>query len=46
MMFIDRCTDVRIEGISMRYSGFWNLHLYRCSDVLVEGVTITAPTQG
>jgi polygalacturonase len=45
LMFIDRCTDVRIEGISLRYSGFWNLHLYRCSDVLIEGVTITAPTR-
>lgn len=45
MMFIDRCTDVRVEGISMRYSGFWNLHLYRCRDVLIEGVSITAPTR-
>jgi len=45
LMFIDRCTDVRIEGISLRYSGFWNLHLYRCSDVLIEGLTITAPTR-
>lgn len=45
LMFIDRCQDVRIEGISLRYSGFWNLHLYRCRDVLVEGVTITAPTR-
>ena len=45
LLFIDRCKDVRIEGISLRYSGFWNLHLYRCSDVLVEGVTITSPTR-
>jgi polygalacturonase len=45
LMFIDRCRDVRIEGISLRYSGFWNLHLYRCSDVLIEGLTITAPTR-
>ena len=45
LMFIDRCKDVRIEGISLRYSGFWNLHLYRCSDVLVEGLAITAPTR-
>jgi polygalacturonase len=45
MMFIDRCKDVRVEGISLRYSGFWNLHLYRCSDVLVDGLTITAPTR-
>lgn len=45
LMFIDRCKDVRIEGISLTYSGFWNLHVYRCSDVLVEGVTITSPTR-
>jgi alpha-L-rhamnosidase len=45
LMFIDRCTDVRIEGVSLTYSGFWNLHLYRCSDVLIDGVTITAPTR-
>ena len=45
MMFIDRCTDVSVEGISMRYSGFWNLHLYKCSNVLIDGVTITAPTR-
>jgi polygalacturonase len=45
LMFIDRCTDVRIEGVSLTYSGFWNLHLYRCSDVVIDGVTITAPTR-
>lgn len=45
LMFIDRCTDVRVEGVSLRYSGFWNLHLYRCSDVLIDGVAITAPTR-
>lgn len=45
LMFIDRCTDVRVEGVSLRYSGFWNLHLYRCSDVVIDGVTITAPTR-
>ncbi len=45
LMFVDRCQDVRIEGVSLRYSGFWNLHLYRCSDVLIEGLTITSPTR-
>lgn len=45
LMFIDRCKDVRIEGISLRYSGFWNLHVYRCSDVVIEGLTITSPTR-
>jgi polygalacturonase len=45
LMFIDRCKDVRIEGISLRYSGFWNLHVYRCSGVVIEGLTITSPTR-
>lgn len=45
LMFIDRCRDVRIEGLSLRYSGFWNLHLYRCRDVLIEGLAITSPTR-
>lgn len=44
LMFIDRCTDVRIEGVSLEDSGFWNLHLYRCRDVTIEGVRITLPT--
>lgn len=45
LMFVDRCTDVKVEGVSLRYSGFWNLHLYRCSDVVIDGVSITAPTR-
>lgn len=45
LVFIDRCQDVRVEGVSLRYSGFWNLHLYRCSGVLIDGVSITAPTR-
>jgi polygalacturonase len=45
LMFIDRCKDVRVEGLTLTYSGFWNLHLYRCSDVLIKGLTITAPTR-
>lgn len=46
MMFLDSCHDVRIEGLTFRDSGFWNLHLYRCSDVTIDGVTIKAPDSG
>lgn len=46
LVFIDRCQDVRIEGISLRDSGFWNLHLYRCSGVVLHGLDIKAPTKG
>ncbi|MDI1250614.1 MAG: glycosyl hydrolase family 28 protein [Lacunisphaera sp.] len=44
LMFIDRCTDGRIENMALEDSGFWNLHLYRCRDVLIEGVRITIPS--
>jgi polygalacturonase len=44
LMFIDRCTDVRIENTALEDSGFWNLHLYRCRDVLIENVRITIPS--
>lgn len=43
LMFVDRCQDVRIEGISFQDSGFWNLHLYKCNGVLIEGLHINAP---
>jgi alpha-L-rhamnosidase len=44
LLFIDRCTDVRLEGLALQDSGFWNLHLYRCRDVLIEGLRITIPS--
>ena len=42
-IFIQDSKDVQISGISLRESGFWNLHLFRCTDVLVEKVDIRAP---
>ena len=44
LMFIDRCRDVRIEGLALQDSGFWNLHLYRCRDVVIEALRITIPS--
>ncbi len=44
LVFIDRCNDVRLDGVSLQDSGFWNLHLYRCRDVVVENVRITIPS--
>ncbi|MGC4072143.1 MAG: glycosyl hydrolase family 28 protein [Nibricoccus sp.] len=46
MFFIDRCNDVRLEGLTLRDSGFWNVHLYRCRDVVIEGLDIATPGQG
>jgi len=42
-IFIRDSKDVRISGLSLRESGFWNLHLFRCQDVLVENLDIRAP---
>lgn len=44
LVFIDRCTDVRLENTALQDSGFWNLHIYRCRDVVVENVRITLPS--
>lgn len=43
LVFLDGCRDVLVRGVTLKDSGFWNLHLYRCQDVVVDGVTITAP---
>jgi polygalacturonase len=42
-LFIQDSKDVHISGISLRESGFWNLHLFRCQDVLVDKLDIRAP---
>ena len=44
LVFVDRCRDVKIEGVRLEDSGFWNIHLYRCRDVIIEGVRITIPS--
>jgi polygalacturonase len=44
LLFIDRCRDVRVTGVALEDSGFWNVHLYRCRDVLIEGARITIPS--
>jgi alpha-L-rhamnosidase len=42
-IFIQDSKDVQVSGISLRESGFWNLHLFRCTDVVVKNVDIRAP---
>lgn len=44
MFFIDRCTDVQITGLTLRDSGFWNVHLYRCKGVVIDGLDIKSPS--
>jgi len=42
-IFLEDCHDVVVQGIRLRDSGFWNLHLFRCRHVKIEGVDIRAP---
>ena len=35
-LFIRDSSHVVISGVSLRDSGFWNLHLYRCPNVTIQ----------
>lgn len=39
-LVVDRCTDVRIEGITIGLSAMWTVHLIRSKDVILDGVSI------
>lgn len=39
-LVIDRCSDVRIEGIKIALSAMWTVHLIRSADVALERVSI------
>jgi len=40
------CVDVRIEGITLRSSPAWTLHLLACSQVLIRGMTLRGTVHG
>lgn len=41
-IFIQNSRDVALSGISLRDSGFWNLHLYNCRQVVIDGLDIAS----
>lgn len=43
LVFIQDSSDVNVEGVNFKDSGFWNLHLYRCNKVVVMNVHFEAP---
>lgn len=40
---ISNSRDVRIEGVRLRNSAFWNIHLYKCDGVRLKGVDVYSP---
>ena len=45
LMFIENSGDVQVRGITLKDSGFWNLHLYHCENVEVADTHFEAPYQ-
>jgi alpha-L-rhamnosidase len=46
ILFIENSQDVQISGITLKDSGFWNLHLYRCQDAVIDGLNIHVSNLG
>ncbi len=42
-LFIEDSKNILISGVSLRESGFWNIHLYRCQEATIEKVDIRTP---
>ncbi|MBV9615237.1 MAG: hypothetical protein JO031_07265 [Ktedonobacteraceae bacterium] len=40
------CTNVLIQGVTVRHTQFWNLHPCLSKNVTVDSVTVTAPGRG
>lgn len=46
LVLLADCGDVRIEGVTLRDSPAWTLHLLACSRVLIRGMTLRGPVNG
>jgi polygalacturonase len=44
LIVFDHCKHVRVEGVTIQNSPFWQLVPYYCDDVLISHVRILAPT--
>lgn len=44
LLYISRCNNVQVEGISVKDSPFWSTHYYKCKNVKVIGLRITSPS--
>ncbi|MGF7149801.1 polygalacturonase [Sphingomonas zeicaulis] len=41
LMQFQRCSDVLIEGVTLKDSPFWNVHPVMCRNVIMRNVTVT-----
>lgn len=45
LLLFEACTNVRIEGVTLRNAGSWTARFNSCRDVTVRGVTIRNPLE-
>ncbi len=45
MIYVANGKNIHIEGVEIRNSPFWNVHLYKCDKVRVKNTTILAPAK-
>lgn len=45
MIYISKCHDVTISGVTLKDSGFWTLHLYKSDRIRLLNLDITAPVE-
>jgi alpha-L-rhamnosidase len=45
MIYLSHCSDVRVEGLHLLNSAFWNVHVYHCQDVVIDGLDINCPAK-
>ncbi|WP_017472010.1 glycoside hydrolase family 28 protein [Amphibacillus jilinensis] len=43
LLQLNHCKHVKLEGITLQNSPFWNTHLLYCDQVIVDGLTIYNP---
>ena len=46
LFYIRHCSDFTIEGIHLKNSGFWNLHIYDSYNVTVRNIHVSSPHEG
>lgn len=46
LIYIRHCSDFTIEGIHLKNSGFWNLHIYDSYNVTVRNIHVSSPHEG
>ncbi|MCX7818913.1 MAG: glycosyl hydrolase family 28 protein [Kiritimatiellae bacterium] len=45
LLLFEACTNIHIEGVTLRNAGSWTVRLNGCRDVVVRGVTIRNPLE-